>query len=103
MFVSNRTCLSYAAIVRSKGRFQSIGKLGQWAEKMLNVFAVKVMLKKIANWLSYTRHSLTSVNQENLLCGLHPRQKSFRRSWKFLKITDLIKPLINNALSSQES
>ncbi len=27
--------------LRSKGRFQSIGKLGEWAEKMLNVFAVK--------------------------------------------------------------
>jgi hypothetical protein len=25
--------------LRSKGRFQSIGKLGEWAEKMLNVFA----------------------------------------------------------------
>jgi len=27
--------------LRSKGRFQSIGKLGEWAEKMLHVFAVK--------------------------------------------------------------
>jgi len=27
--------------LRSKGRFQSIGKLGEWAEKMLKVFAVK--------------------------------------------------------------
>jgi len=27
--------------LRSKGRFQSIGKLGQWGEKMLNVFAVR--------------------------------------------------------------
>ncbi len=27
--------------LRSKGRFQSIGKLGEWAEKMINVFAVK--------------------------------------------------------------
>jgi len=27
--------------LRSKGRFQSIGKLGEWAEKMLNAFAVK--------------------------------------------------------------
>ena len=27
--------------LRSKGRFQSIGQLGEWAEKMLNVFAVK--------------------------------------------------------------
>ena len=27
--------------LRSKGRFQSIGKLGEWAEKMLTVFAVK--------------------------------------------------------------
>ena len=26
--------------LRSKGRFQSIGKLGEWAEKMLHVFAV---------------------------------------------------------------
>ncbi len=41
MFASNRACLSYASIVRSKGRFQSIGKLGEWAEKMLHVFAVK--------------------------------------------------------------
>ncbi len=63
----------------------------------------KALPKKGANWLSYARHSLTSVNQETLLCGLHPRQKSFRRSWTFLKITDLIKPLISNALSSQKS
>jgi len=27
--------------LRSKGRFQSIGKLGEWADKMLKVFAVK--------------------------------------------------------------
>ena len=27
--------------LRSKGRFQSIGKLGEWAEKMLHVFAIK--------------------------------------------------------------
>ena len=27
--------------LRSKGRFQSISKLGEWAEKMLHVFAVK--------------------------------------------------------------
>ena len=27
--------------LRSKGRFQSIGKLGEWADKMLQVFAVK--------------------------------------------------------------
>lgn len=27
--------------LRSKGRFQSIGKLGEWAEKMLHVFAVR--------------------------------------------------------------
>jgi hypothetical protein len=27
--------------LRSKGRFQSIGKLGEWAEKMLHVFVVK--------------------------------------------------------------
>lgn len=27
--------------LRSKGRFQSISKLGQWGEKMLNVFAIK--------------------------------------------------------------
>lgn len=27
--------------LRSKGRFQSIGKLGEWAEKMLDVFAAK--------------------------------------------------------------
>ncbi|BCG65785.1 MAG: hypothetical protein methR_P3641 [Methyloprofundus sp.] len=27
--------------LRSKGRFQSIGKLGEWAEKMLHVFAVE--------------------------------------------------------------
>jgi hypothetical protein len=27
--------------LRSKGRFQSIGRLGEWAEKMLTVFAVK--------------------------------------------------------------
>jgi hypothetical protein len=27
--------------LRSKGRFQSIGRLGEWAEKMLHVFAVK--------------------------------------------------------------
>jgi len=27
--------------LRSKGRFQSIGKLGQWGEKMLNVFAAR--------------------------------------------------------------
>jgi len=27
--------------LRSKGRFQSIGKLGQWGKKMLNVFAVR--------------------------------------------------------------
>jgi len=27
--------------LRSKGRFQSIGRLGEWGEKMLNVFAVR--------------------------------------------------------------
>ncbi len=27
--------------LRSKGRFQSIGKLGEWAEKMLHVFTIK--------------------------------------------------------------
>lgn len=32
--------------LRSKGRFQSIGKLGQWAEKMPEVFAVKGRVKK---------------------------------------------------------
>lgn len=32
--------------LRSKGRFQSISKLGQWAEKMLEVFAVKGRAKK---------------------------------------------------------
>jgi hypothetical protein len=32
--------------LRSKGRFQSIGKLGEWAEKMLHVFAVKGVAEK---------------------------------------------------------
>ncbi len=32
--------------LRSKGRFQSIGKLGKWGEKMLEVFAVKGVAKK---------------------------------------------------------
>ena len=32
--------------LRSKGRFQSIGKLGEWAEKMLHVFAVKGQTKE---------------------------------------------------------
>lgn len=32
--------------LRSKGRFQSIDKLGQWATKMLDVFAVKGRTKK---------------------------------------------------------
>jgi len=32
--------------LRTKGRFQSISKLGKWAEKMLDVFAVKGRAKK---------------------------------------------------------
>lgn len=32
--------------LRSKGRFQSIGKLGKWGEKMLDVLAVKGRAKK---------------------------------------------------------
>jgi len=32
--------------LRSKGRFQSVGKLGKWGEKMLDVFAVKGRAKK---------------------------------------------------------
>lgn len=32
--------------LRSKGRFQSISKLGKWADKMLGVFAVKGRAKK---------------------------------------------------------
>ena len=32
--------------LRSKGRFQSIGKLGKWGQKMLDVFAVKGVAKK---------------------------------------------------------
>lgn len=32
--------------LRTKGRFQSIGKLGQWGEEMLNIFATKGRAKK---------------------------------------------------------
>ena len=89
--------------LRSKGRFQSIGSWVNGLKRCYISLLSKARLKRITNWLNYARHSLTSDNQETLLYDLHPRQKSFRRSWTFLKIMDLIKPLINNVLNSQES
>jgi len=62
MFASNGACLSHATIVRSKGRFQSIGKLGEWAEKMLNVFAVKGHVEE-GSQLAKLRNALPHFSQ----------------------------------------
>jgi hypothetical protein len=47
--------------LRSKGRFQSIGKLGKWADKMLEVFAVKGRAKK-GSILARLRKALPGFN-----------------------------------------
>ncbi len=47
--------------LRSKGRFQSIGKLGKWADKMLEVFAVKGRAKK-GSTLARLRKALPDFN-----------------------------------------
>ena len=48
--------------LRTKGRFQSIGKLGVWGEKMLNVFAVRGAAKK-GSLLSKIRTAFPGFNQ----------------------------------------
>lgn len=48
--------------LRSKGRFQSIGKLGKWADKMLDVFAVKGRAKK-ESVLARLRQALPGFNK----------------------------------------
>lgn len=48
--------------LRSKGRFQSISKLGQWAEKMLNIFAVRGPAKA-GSQLSRLRKAFPNFSQ----------------------------------------
>ncbi len=47
--------------LRSKGRFQSISKLGKWADKMVEVFAVKGRAKK-GSTLARLRKALPGFN-----------------------------------------
>ena len=48
--------------LRTKGRFQSISKLGEWGAKMLNVFAVKGCAKK-GSVLAKLRHAFPNFLQ----------------------------------------
>ena len=44
--------------LRSKGRFQSIGQLGKWGDKILDVLAVKGRAKKGSVLANYGLHFL---------------------------------------------
>jgi hypothetical protein len=76
--------------LRSKGRFQSIGKLGKWGEKMREVFAVKGRAK-----------------EGSLLAKLRLAFPEFSRSRSFIKrfaltskiVSDIMKTLKNKGLN----
>ena len=46
MLAANRQAFLTPPKLRTKGRFQSISKLGKWGAKILDVFAVKGCAKK---------------------------------------------------------
>ena len=85
--------------LRSKGRFQSISKLGQWAEKMLTVFAVKGPTEEGSPLSRLRKIFPTSCNQKRSLFFLLPPARSFLRSWKSLKTKDSISTATDNAMN----
>jgi hypothetical protein len=76
--------------LRTKGRFQSISKLGLWGDKMLQVLAVKGAAKK-GSVLARLRHALPGFGR------LKPFIISFAKTAKIT--SDIMKILKNKGLS----
>jgi len=75
--------------LRSKGRFQSIGKLGKWGDKMLDVLAVKGRAKK-GSVLEKLRQALPGFN------SLRPFIEQFAKTAQVT--SEVMRILKNNGL-----
>jgi hypothetical protein len=79
--------------LRTKGRFQSIGKLGQWGDKMLNILAVKGAVKK-GGLLARLRSALPGFS----------RLKAFiKRFSRTAKVTSDVMEILKNKGLNQTS
>ena len=82
--------------LRSKGRFQSIGSLGKWADKMLDVLAVPGRAKKGSLLAKLPEHYRAFSGSNLSLKALRAPPVSSHKYWKYLKTKGLINSITNN-------